>query len=214
MPTEASLAICCKNSSRVQSASVAPFDHATVSSPVYSLSANRADRMRFRAGGRLDPVAIALTRVTVSILQSPFRKACTFVNAVYGQSNKLLTAGALTFVYGRLRTCTLQGVECRDTPGTQHRTGIRLLHFCCERLNHWRPLPFLQACYDAAVALHHRHPEASGGHEGSVRHGWHLETEGTLGIHDPWRKRRPALCPRPRRRRRGERLRTGRFARW
>src|SRR6185437_4401027 len=29
----------------------------------------------------------------------------------------------LTFVYARLRTCTLQGVECRNKPGAKHRTG-------------------------------------------------------------------------------------------
>src|SRR6185437_16810539 len=29
----------------------------------------------------------------------------------------------LTFVYARLRTCTLQGVECRNKPGAEHRTG-------------------------------------------------------------------------------------------
>src|ERR1017187_8347926 len=50
------------------------------------------------------------------------RVALTNVNAVYGQSSKCFSATELTFVYGRLRSCTLRGVECHNSSGAKHRS--------------------------------------------------------------------------------------------
>jgi hypothetical protein len=63
----------------------------------------------------------------------------------------------------------LQGMECRDKPGAEHRTGIKRLHPCCAGANHWRHPPLSQAWHDAAEALHHRHSEMGDGHEGSAQ---------------------------------------------
>src|ERR1019366_1516994 len=55
-------------------------------------------------------------------VKPPVCVASTNVNAVYGQSRKCFSASKLTFVYGRLRSCTLQGVECPNSSGAKHRS--------------------------------------------------------------------------------------------
>jgi len=118
---------------------VVPLDHARDSSAANSVSVNRADSIRFRASGRLEPFATGLRSVGVSIVQPQFWKPSTNVNAVYTELRKCFIARALTFVYGRLRTSTFSGVECRDTPV---RSTERAFHGCrtnCGSAIHWLP---------------------------------------------------------------------------
>src|SRR6185312_8698821 len=82
---------------------------------------NRAERMRFRATGRADPL-FEIDGAIDSCIFCPPSAAFTDVNAVYGEIAKSLGSRMLTFVYVRLRTCTLSGMECRNKPGAQHRT--------------------------------------------------------------------------------------------
>src|SRR5260370_36971790 len=84
----------CKRTPRTQSASVIPFDHAKFSRAAYSLSVKRADRMRFRARGRLEPSVVGLNLIELN------------VNAVYGQFAQVhhcehvdVCKRAVTFVY-------------------------------------------------------------------------------------------------------------------
>src|ERR1017187_9005331 len=51
-----------------------------------------------------------------------FASPSTNVNAVYGELRKCFSARALTFVDGRLRSCTLPGVECPNSSGAKHRS--------------------------------------------------------------------------------------------
>src|ERR1039458_2142785 len=51
-----------------------------------------------------------------------FASPSTNVNAVYGELRKCFSARVLTFVDGRLRSCTLQGVECHNSSGAKHRS--------------------------------------------------------------------------------------------
>src|SRR5208282_5478721 len=60
----------CKSTPRTQSASVVPFDHAKASSVVYSVSVNRADSIRLRASGRLEPSVVGLNRIGFSIVKT------------------------------------------------------------------------------------------------------------------------------------------------
>src|ERR1019366_3081129 len=66
-------------------------------------------------------------------LKPPVPVVSTNVNAVYGQSRKCFSASKLTFVYGRLRSCTLRGVECQHSPGAKHRScsGTKLKRGSC-----------------------------------------------------------------------------------
>src|ERR1035437_217110 len=60
----------CKSTPRTQSARVIPLDHAKFSRAVYSLSMKRADRMRFRARGRLEPSVVDLNRIGFLIVKT------------------------------------------------------------------------------------------------------------------------------------------------
>src|SRR6202453_5444946 len=60
----------CKSTPRTQSARVIPLDHAKFSRAAYSLSMKRADRMRFRARGRLEPSVVDLNRIGFLIVKT------------------------------------------------------------------------------------------------------------------------------------------------
>src|ERR1700685_4243270 len=78
--------------------------------------------MRLRASGRWEPAVVGLNRIGFSIAKPLFASPSTNVNAVYGELRKCFTARALTFVDGRLRSCTLSGVECHNSSGAKHRS--------------------------------------------------------------------------------------------
>src|SRR6202167_2767379 len=60
----------CKSTPRTQSARVIPLDHAKFSRAAYSLSMKRADRMRFRARGRVEPSVVDLNRIGFLIVKT------------------------------------------------------------------------------------------------------------------------------------------------
>src|ERR1019366_2753239 len=120
--------------SRTQSASVVPFDHAKLSSATYSLSVKRADRMRFRASGRLEPLVVGLNRIGLSIAESPVcvavnerRRCIRRITQVLQCKGVDVCRRAFTFVYPRrggvskFFRCEApfllrHKIECRITP--------------------------------------------------------------------------------------------------
>src|ERR1035437_169187 len=151
----------CKSTPRTQSARVIPFDHARFSSAAYSLSMKRADRMRFRASGRLEPSVVGLNAIGFSIVEPPVSAASTNVNAVYGQFAQVhrceqvdVCRQAFTFVYpprggvSKFFRCEApfllrHEIECRITPSLPAQKP-------------WTPPP-LQASSQAAPP-HPSHP--------------------------------------------------------
>jgi len=105
-------------------------------------------------------------------------------------------------------------VECRDTPGAQHRTGTAGCTRDFAGAIHWASPALLEGFTgllkrsDAApFCCVRRNTKAS-------EQRWRLrEFAGTPGSRGPWRNICQRPCPRPHRLRRGEKRRTGRSAR-
>src|SRR5258708_9580823 len=142
----------CKSTPRTQSARVIPLDHAKFSRAAYSLSMKRADRMRFRARGRLEPSVVDLNRIGFLIVKT---SCLCRVNERKRCIRPIL----------QVLQCKSVDVCIRDRKSTRLNSSHQIISyavFCLKKKKHKNAIEDIRTPHGYMVWLHNDRPARPG----------------------------------------------------